>query len=70
MSSLREVATWHRGVDLVAVQRVLDGSLSRKELRPEELRYAAKHSKGSARRVAKLLGVSEKTVVNWREDEG
>ncbi|MET7695835.1 hypothetical protein ABZT06_49650 [Streptomyces sp. NPDC005483] len=69
MNSLTEFATWRRGVDVVAVDRVLDGSLPYTELEPEELRYAAKHSTDSARSVAKLLGVNEKTVTNWREAE-
>ncbi|MEU3785216.1 hypothetical protein [Streptomyces sp900129855] len=70
MNSLKEFATWDRGVDVVAVQRVLTGTLPHTELEPEELRYAAKHSKASARSVAKLLGVTEKTVMTWREAEG
>ncbi|MFE2424861.1 hypothetical protein [Streptomyces hokutonensis] len=70
MNSLTEFATWRRGVDVVAVDRVLDGSLPYTVLEPEELRYAAKHSAESARSVAKLLGVTEKTVMNWRGAEG
>ncbi|WP_330435743.1 hypothetical protein OIC43_36870 [Streptomyces sp. NBC_00825] len=66
---LNEVATWKSGIDLVAVQRVLDGELPHTELRAEELRFAAKSAKGSARKVAKILGVTEKTVANWREAE-
>ncbi|KUN32466.1 hypothetical protein AQJ11_02770 [Streptomyces corchorusii] len=69
MNSLREFNTWDRGVDVVAVERVLKGSLPHTVLEPEELRYAARHSKASARSVAKLLGVSEKTVTSWREAE-
>ncbi|WP_406178099.1 hypothetical protein [Streptomyces canus] len=70
MNSLTEFATWVRGVDVVAVQRVLKGTLPHTELEPQELRYAAKHSMESARSVAKLLGVTEKTVLNWREAAG
>ncbi|MFI1702968.1 hypothetical protein [Streptomyces griseoruber] len=70
MNSLTEFATWDRGVDVVAVQRVLKGTLPHTVLEPEELRYAAKHSTESARSVAKLLGVTEKTVMNWRGAEG
>ncbi|MGW3445608.1 hypothetical protein [Streptomyces sp. NPDC001076] len=70
MNSLSEFATWDRGVDVVAVGRVLKGTLPHTALEPEELRYAAKHSTASARSVAKLLGVTEKTVVTWREAEG
>ncbi|MEU1180574.1 hypothetical protein ABZ464_23530 [Streptomyces sp. NPDC005820] len=70
MNSLTEFATWDRGVDVVAVQRVLKGTLPHTALEPEELRYAAKHSTESARSVAKLLGVTEKTVMNWRGVEG
>ncbi|MFF4179638.1 hypothetical protein [Streptomyces sp. NPDC001750] len=66
---LSEFATWQSGVDMVAVQRVLDGSLPHSDLRPEELRFAARHAKGSARSVARILGVTEKTVANWREAE-
>ncbi|MER7477340.1 hypothetical protein ABTX60_06755 [Streptomyces sp. NPDC126510] len=67
MNSLREFDTWDRGVDVVAVERVLKGTLPHEKLQPEEVRYAARHAKGSARSVAKLLGVTEKTVMNWRE---
>jgi hypothetical protein len=70
VNSLTEFATWRRGVDVVAVERVLAGSLPHTVLEPEELRFAAKHSTESARSVAKLLGVAEKTVMNWREAEG
>ncbi|WP_019061776.1 hypothetical protein [Streptomyces prunicolor] len=70
MNTLKEFATWDRGVDVVAVERVLKGSLPHTVLEPEELRYAAKRSKESARSVAKLLGVTEKTVMNWREAAG
>ncbi|WP_406321751.1 hypothetical protein [Streptomyces sp. NBC_00519] len=69
MTDLTAVATWVRGVDLVAVDRVLNGTLSHEELRPEELRCAAKRSDASARSLAKVLGVSEKTVMQWREAE-
>jgi hypothetical protein len=64
---MREFDTWDRGVDVVAVQRVLKGTLPHTALEPEERRYAARYSKSSARTVAKLLGVTEKTVINWRE---
>ncbi|MEU2265025.1 hypothetical protein ABZ568_00930 [Streptomyces olindensis] len=67
MNTLREFDTWDRGVDVVAVERVLKGTLRHEELQPEEVRYAARHAKGSARSVAQLLGVTEKTVMNWRE---
>ncbi|MFE3033088.1 hypothetical protein ACFXKY_15760 [Streptomyces canus] len=70
MNTLQEFNTWNHGVDVVAVERVLAGSLPYTVLEPEELRYAAKHSTDSARSVAKLLGVNEKTVTNWREAEG
>ncbi|MFF5668869.1 hypothetical protein ACFY8S_01815 [Streptomyces hygroscopicus] len=71
MNSLTDFATWVRGVDVVAVQRVLTGTLPHTALEPEELRYAAKYSTASALSVAKLLGVTEKTVTNWRaEAEG
>ncbi|MFB0617291.1 hypothetical protein [Streptomyces sp. AGS-58] len=66
--SLSGFATWDRGVDVVAVERVLEGSLPYTVLEPEELRYAARHSSAPARRVAKLLGVTEKTVSNWRAE--
>lgn len=66
MNGLRECATWDRGVDLVAVQRVMEGTLPASELRPEEVRYAATHAKCSAREAAKILGVAERTVAIWR----
>ncbi|MDX3067292.1 hypothetical protein PV518_34845 [Streptomyces sp. ND04-05B] len=67
MSTLQEFATWHRGVDKVAVQRVLDGTLPVTELRPEEVEYAARYSKLSVRSVSKLLGIAERTVTNLRD---
>ncbi|MER6632273.1 hypothetical protein ABT301_29335 [Streptomyces sp. NPDC000987] len=70
MNRLKDFDTWDHGVDVVAVERVLKGTLPHTELEPEELRYAAKHSKESARSVAKLLGVTEKTVMTWRGAEG
>ncbi|MET8747225.1 MULTISPECIES: hypothetical protein [unclassified Streptomyces] len=64
---LNEFATWRHGIDLVAVDRVLNGSLSPTELRSEELKFAARRATGSARQVAAILGVTEKTVASWRE---
>ncbi|MFF5655272.1 hypothetical protein [[Kitasatospora] papulosa] len=60
-------ATYVAGIDLVAVERVLNGTLHYEELSPEERAYAGRHSTGPARKVAGLLGVTEKTIMRWRE---
>lgn len=60
-------ATWDRGVDLVAVQRVLEGTLPHTVLDVKGKRYAACYARGPAKQVGVLLGVSDKTVTAWRE---
>jgi hypothetical protein len=67
-TTLQAYATYVRGIDLVAVDRVLDGSLHHSKLSPEERLYAARNSTGSAKSVGRRLGVTEKTIIRWRED--
>lgn len=61
-------ATWDRGVDLVAVERVLRGSLPHTVLEDDWKRYAARHYSGSAESVGAALGVADRTVTRWREE--
>ncbi|MEU5023855.1 hypothetical protein [Streptomyces milbemycinicus] len=63
-------ATSDRGVDLVAVERVLKGTLHHSALDPEWRVYAARHSDEPAKSVAQALGVAEKTVIRWRAEAG
>ncbi|MGW4007881.1 hypothetical protein [Streptomyces sp. NPDC004763] len=62
-------ATWDHGVDLVAVERVLEGTLPHTALDDDAKRYAARLSRGTPKRIGALLGVSDKTVTAWREAE-
>ncbi|MGA5599554.1 hypothetical protein ACPCUF_00710 [Streptomyces griseoincarnatus] len=59
----------HGAFDLVKLQRVVDGRMAHTELSREEKVYVARHFEGSARSIGRLLGVTEKTVTRWREDE-
>lgn len=61
-------ATSDRGVDLVAVERVLKGTLPHTELEEDWKRYAARHYSGSAESVGAALGVADRTVTRWREE--
>ncbi|MDN3056912.1 helix-turn-helix domain containing protein [Streptomyces sp. SRF1] len=62
-------ATWHRGVDLIAVERMVRGVLPLPELTEDEQRYAALEmakQRVSERTIAERLGVAERTVVRWK----
>ncbi|WP_086860337.1 helix-turn-helix domain-containing protein [Streptomyces milbemycinicus] len=67
-------ATWHRGLDLIAVERVVRGVLPLPELTEGEQRHAAvlmtTDMEMPARAIAARLGVSERTVTRWRTDAG
>jgi hypothetical protein len=60
--------TYERGIDLIAVERVLAGTLPHTALSEAELKRAAMDSKHSAKRTGELLGVTDKTVIRWREE--
>ncbi|MBT3164034.1 hypothetical protein HTV80_13030 [Streptomyces sp. Vc74B-19] len=59
----------HGRFDLVKLQRVVDGRMPHTELSRDEKVYIACHFEGSARSIGRLLGVTEKTVTRWREDD-
>lgn len=62
--------TWHRGVDRIAVQRVVDGDRPLPVLQPQEQRVAfdlMARAGLSDREIAKRLGMAERTAVRWRE---
>lgn len=64
-------ATWHRGIDLIAVTRVLEGEGPLPELTEDELRYAVvvMTDRGlGAQEIADRLGVTQRTVVRWRRE--
>ena len=61
-------ATFRGGLDLVAIERVLAGTLPHTDLSPREKKYAAQNSGESAKVVSRALGVAEKTISRWREE--
>ncbi|MEU7092946.1 helix-turn-helix domain-containing protein [Kitasatospora aureofaciens] len=61
-------ATWHRGVDLFAVERFERGEHPLPPLTPEEKRYAAIHTRLPIKTIAARLGVHERQVSRWREE--
>lgn len=66
-------ATWHRGVDLIAVERVLRGVLPLPELTEDEQRYAVlamTEADLSASVIADRLGIATRTVTRYRADAG
>ncbi|MEU8870505.1 helix-turn-helix domain-containing protein [Streptomyces javensis] len=66
-------ATWHRGVDLIAVERAVRGALPLPELNEDEQRYAALEmakQRVPERTIAERLGVAERTVVRWKAGSG
>ncbi len=63
-------STWHRGIDLIAVERAMSGRGGCPELTDEELRYTADEmtSAGmSAVVIGERLGIAARTVTRWRE---
>ncbi|MFC8463359.1 helix-turn-helix domain-containing protein [Streptomyces sp. NPDC057250] len=66
-------ATWHRDVDLVAVERVASGSWPLPVLTEKEQRYAVvvmtRAGLGESV-IAERLGVAERTVDRWRDEAG
>ncbi|MGW3735203.1 hypothetical protein [Streptomyces sp. NPDC005148] len=66
-------ATWHRDVDLIAVERVLSGVPPLPELTEDEQRYAVvvmTEANMGAEVIAQRLGVDARTVTRWRDDAG
>lgn len=66
-------ATWHRGIDLVAVERVVRGAPPLPELTEEKQRQAALEMTAadlSAAVIAGRLGIAARTVVRWRQEGG
>ncbi|WP_158834990.1 helix-turn-helix domain-containing protein [Streptomyces sp. NRRL S-350] len=63
-----EGATWHRGVDLVAVRRALSMRGPCPELSEEEQRYAvveAARTGVPGPAIAERIGVADRTVTRW-----
>ncbi|QKW07003.1 hypothetical protein HUT18_11910 [Streptomyces sp. NA04227] len=63
-------STWHRGIDLIAVERALSGRGPCPALTEEEQKYACREMteagmSGSV--IAQRLGVADRTVTRWRE---
>ncbi len=66
-------STWHRGIDLIAVERAMSGRGPCPVLTDEEKRYACREMTGaemSAREIAERIGVAERTVTRWRDEDG
>lgn len=65
--------TWHRGVDLVAVERIVSGAHPYPDpasLEEAEQLEVVRRFQGPAHVLAERLGVQERTVVRWRADIG
>ncbi|NGO67844.1 helix-turn-helix domain-containing protein [Streptomyces boncukensis] len=63
-------ATWHRGIDLIAVERAKSGRGDPPVLTEEEQRYACREMTDeglSASFIADRLGVAQRTVTRWRD---
>ncbi|MFE0766122.1 helix-turn-helix domain-containing protein [Streptomyces smyrnaeus] len=66
-------STWHRGIDLIAVERAMSGRGPSPALTEEEKRYACREmtrAEMSAREIAERLGVADRTVSRWRDEDG
>ncbi|WP_327415471.1 hypothetical protein [Streptomyces sp. NBC_01233] len=66
-------ATWHRGVDLVAVERVKAGDYPLPELTEQEQRYAVvvmTQAGIGAEVIAERIGTTDRTVTRWRDEAG
>ncbi|WP_433859910.1 helix-turn-helix domain-containing protein [Streptomyces kronopolitis] len=66
-------STWHRGIDLIAVERAVRSWGLCPELTEDEQRYACREMTEagmSAAVIAERLGIADRTVTRWREAEG
>ncbi|MFD8774550.1 helix-turn-helix domain-containing protein [Streptomyces sp. NPDC059916] len=66
-------ATWHRGIDLIAIERVMAEWGPWPSLSEEELPYACREMSAAdipVPVIAERLGISERTVTRWRGTEG
>lgn len=64
-------ATWHRGIDLIAVERAMSRREACPELTEEERRYAERQmtaAEWGAEEIADRLGVAHRTVTRWRKE--
>lgn len=64
--------TWVRGMDLVAIERAMSMCDVCPTLTPEERRYAVREmtaARWSAREIAERLGIAERTVTRWIEED-
>jgi hypothetical protein len=63
-------ATWHQGIDLVAVERAMSRRGRCPKLTEEEVLYAVAEmtaAEGGAEEIAERLGLSSRTVTRWRK---
>jgi hypothetical protein len=63
-------ATWHQGIDLVAVERAMSRRGRCPELTEEEVLYAVAEmtaAEWGAEEIAERLGLSSRTVSRWRK---
>ncbi|MBT2492328.1 helix-turn-helix domain-containing protein [Streptomyces sp. ISL-96] len=69
-----DCATWHKDVDLVAVERVMRGDYPLPELTEVEQRYAVvvmtRDADLGAEEIGERLGIAERTVTRWRAEAG
>lgn len=66
-------ATWHKGIDLIAVERVVTGSPPFPDpasLREDEQLEAVRRFQGPAHVLADRLGIAERTITRLRTDVG
>ncbi|MEW2631593.1 hypothetical protein AB0903_08030 [Streptomyces sp. NPDC048389] len=67
-------ATWHRDVDLIAVERVMRGAQPLPVLNEAEQRYAVvvmtRDADLGAEEIGERLGIAARTVVRWRDEAG
>jgi DNA-directed RNA polymerase specialized sigma24 family protein len=68
---IRPGATWHRGIDLIAIERAMSLRGMCPALTDEEQRYAVEEmtaAEWSAEEIADRLGMSSRTVTRWRKE--
>jgi DNA-directed RNA polymerase specialized sigma24 family protein len=68
---IRPGATWHRGIDLIAIERAMSRRGRCPALTDEEQRYAVTEmtaAEWSAQEIADRLGIASRTVTRWRQE--